>query len=88
MEQSGSLCFEVDNIQLSLKEWAEFHQVKTTCRLLEDTLNRKQKQRQGREKAMPIKKQQVTIQKAGLGLDKFKLAIGLQSFSTLALSTF
>lgn len=37
---------------------------------------------------MPIKKQQVTIQKAGLGLDKFKLAIGLQSFSTLALSTF
>ena len=34
---------------------------------------------------MPIKQQQVTIQKAGLGLDKFKLAIGLQSFSTLAL---
>ena len=29
-----------------------------------------------------------SIQKAGLGLDKFKLAIGLQSFSTLALSTF
>lgn len=37
---------------------------------------------------MPAKQQQVNIQRAGLRLDKFKLAIGLQSFSTLALLTF
>lgn len=60
--------------------------VKTLADLLEDTQTENRNKDKEGGKSMPIRRQQCHIQRAGLRLDKFKLAISLQ-FS-IALSTF